>query len=73
MAVGFSNTDIHGILSVSGSYNLPTIDTSSTGQLGEIGMSNGVPHFYSSQGYQAVSGSKIIPPPPSGVDIEYIL
>tara|TARA_R110002167_G_scaffold362686_1_gene582164 strand:- start:164 stop:1858 length:1695 start_codon:yes stop_codon:yes gene_type:complete len=72
MAIGFSNTDINGTLSISGSYNLPTIDTGISGQLGEIGMFNGVPYFYSNSGWQSISGS-VSSPTPTAVGIEYLV
>ena len=73
MAIKFSDTILSGSLKVSGSYTLPLVDTGSTGVLGQMGINGEVPHFYSSQGWQAVSGSKFTPIPPSGVNIEYLV
>ena len=73
MAIRFLDTILSGSLAISGSYTLPTIDTGSTGVLGQMGINGEVPHFYSSQGWQAVSGSKFTPLPPPSVDIEYLV
>ena len=74
MAIRFLNTVLSGSLNISGSYTLPNINTSSTpGVLGQLGINGEVPHFYNSQGWQAVSGSKFTPIPPEDPDIEYVV
>ena len=74
MAIKFSDTILSGSLRVSGSYTLPLIDTGSTGVLGQMGINGEVPHYYSSQGWQAVSGSKPIPEGPQyPFTIEYVV
>ena len=73
MAIRFLDTILSGSLAISGSYTLPIIDTGSTGVIGQIGINGEVPHFYSSQGWQAVSGSKFTPIPPPSANIEYVV
>ena len=73
MAIRFLDTILSGSLAISGSYTLPIIDTGSTGVIGQMGINGEVPHFYSSQGWQAVSGSKFTPIPPPSIDIEYLI
>jgi len=72
MAIRFLDTILSGSLTISGSYTLPIIDTGSTGVLGQIGINGEVPYlFNSSSGWQAVSGSKPVPPPSPTYDIDY--
>ena len=73
MAIRFLDTILSGSLAISGSYTLPIIDTGSTGVIGQMGINGEVPHFYSSQGWQAVSGSKFTPIPPSTIDVQYVV
>jgi hypothetical protein len=73
MAIRFLNTILSGSLKVSGSYTLPNIDTGSTGVIGQIGINGEVPHFYNSNGWQAVSGSKVYVAPPPSATIEYLV
>ena len=73
MAIRFLDTILSGSLAISGSYTLPIIDTGSTGVIGQMGINGEVPHFYSSQGWQAVSGSKFTPIPPPSANIEYVV
>ena len=73
MAIRFLDTILSGSLAISGSYTLPIIDTGSTGVIGQMGINGEIPHFYSSQGWQAVSGSKFTPIPPPSANIEYVV
>ena len=73
MAIRFLNTILSGSLKVSGSYTLPNIDTGSTGVIGQIGINVNVPHFYNSNGWQAVSGSKVYVAPPPSATVEYLV
>ena len=74
MAIRFLNTVLSGSLNISGSYTLPNINTSSTpGVLGQLGINGEVPHYYGSQGWQAISGSKFTPIPPAGGVIQYLV
>ena len=69
MAIRFLNTVLSGSLKVSGSFTLPNINTSSTpGVSGQLGIHGEVPHYYGSQGWQAISGSKFTPITPFGVE-----
>ena len=69
MAIRFLNTVLSGSLKISGSFTLPSINTSSSpGVLGQLGINKEVPHYYGSQGWQAISGSKFTPIPPFGVE-----